>query len=335
MKPSRSALSSYPRLAGRIRARVQGSFSALSARLRIIAYHQMAGVRSLLNRAGVPLQKDFLVLNCMNEAEGYGFFAEFTFVLIALQHYEEFESNYAGLSVDFSRRGYYYDRRVGENWWEYFFEPIAIGSRSGATTKRWDNENNPFFSVDFGTTSLVTGRDTILPRTVWAELIRRHIRLKPHVQEKLDSFIHLNFEGAFVLGVHYRGTDSFGESPRVPYEEFVDAIRDATRRFPERPWKLFVATDEQAFLDHVRQLYPDKLLYQETTRSMSGPELPGLHVQLAGDYRSGEGALLDCLLLSRCDYLIRTESTLSLTSTLFNPDVPVTVIRPGALAAPK
>ena len=272
------------------------------------------------------MRKEFLVVGCMKE--DHGFFAEFTLVLIALQHYEAFESLYAGLQVDFSGQGYYYDRKAGENWWEYYFEPIAIGHRQGAVARRLDNDNNPFFEFNYGTHPLVSREAADLPRRTWAALIKRYIRVRPPIGDKADCFVRDNFAAAFVLGVHYRGTDKSEEAPRVPYEELVAAVRDAVRLAPPRPWKLFVATDEQAFLETMRHSYPDRLIYQETARSMSGPGVRGLHFQLAGDYRSGEGALLDCLLLSRCDRLIRTDSTLGLCATLFNPEVPVTVIYP-------
>jgi hypothetical protein len=46
-----------------------------------------------------------------------------------------------------------------------------------------------------------------------------------------------------------------------------------------------------------------------------------------GDNRAkGEDAVMDCLLLSRCQYLVRTASNLSLCSTLFSPDMPVMLL---------
>jgi hypothetical protein len=312
------------RVAGKILSRVHYQCTGLWERSRIFAFHARAQVRCLLMRAGVPLQQEFLVVGCMKA--DHGFFAEFTLVLISLRHYEAFKTLYAGLHVDFSGQGYYYDRTVGENWWDYYFEPIAIGHRQGAVTRIFDNDNNPFFEFNFGTHPLVSNEVDGLPRKAWADLVRRHIRVRPHIREKADRFVRDNFEGAFVLGIHYRGTDKIEESPRVPYEQVIAAVRDATRLAHPRPWKLFVATDEQPFVEHVRHLFPGKTIHLHLARSTSEPGVQGLHFQLAGDYRNGEGALLDCLLLSRCDRLIRTESTLGLCATLFNPEIPVTLI---------
>jgi hypothetical protein len=45
-----------------------------------------------------------------------------------------------------------------------------------------------------------------------------------------------------------------------------------------------------------------------------------------GNYRKGREALLNCLLLSRCSALIRTASTLSGWASIFNPELPVTML---------
>jgi hypothetical protein len=42
-----------------------------------------------------------------------------------------------------------------------------------------------------------------------------------------------------------------------------------------------------------------------------------------GNYRKGEEALINCLLLSRCCALIRTTSFLSAWASIFNPALPI------------
>ena len=46
-------------------------------------------------------------------------------------------------------------------------------------------------------------------------------------------------------------------------------------------------------------------------------------------FQKGEDAVLDCLLLSRCQVLIRTASNLSQCSALINPDVPEIALNRG------
>jgi hypothetical protein len=304
----------FPPVSG---GRLHSGWRRFADAARNFALPMIAEARRVLMAAGVPLRKEFLVLCCMKE--GYGLFTEFTFVLAGLQHFEASRGLYAGIQVEFLGQGYYYDRRAGENWWEYFFEPVALGSRDNARIRELDNTDFLFFVRE----------DADLNRNLGAALIRRHIRVKTHVRDSVDVFVRDRFDDAFVVGVHYRGTDKVEEAPRVPYAQAIAAVGDAVRQAGGRPWKLFVATDEQAFLDYARRSYPDRVICQDAIRSIDGQSL---HVRLAGDYRNGEGAVLDCLLLSRCDYLIRTESELSLCSTLFNPDLPVRVLRPADAA---
>lgn len=52
-----------------------------------------------------------------------------------------------------------------------------------------------------------------------------------------------------------------------------------------------------------------------------------IHLNLAGDRnRKGFEALVNCLLLSRCDALIRSASFLSGWSNVFNPALPVIML---------
>ena len=48
---------------------------------------------------------------------------------------------------------------------------------------------------------------------------------------------------------------------------------------------------------------------------------------IQGDnWNKGRDAVLDCLLLSRCDVLVRTASNLGLCAAFFNPRLPVVLL---------
>ena len=49
-------------------------------------------------------------------------------------------------------------------------------------------------------------------------------------------------------------------------------------------------------------------------------------VNTDGNHQKGLDAVVDCLLLSRTHAMIRTASNLSLCSTLFNPQLPDTLL---------
>lgn len=77
------------------------------------------------------------------------------------------------------------------------------------------------------------------------------------------------------------------------------------------PYKIFVASDEMNFFQYLNAEFPGKIFAYDNTE------------KYRGSYSAGETALIDCVLLSRCNLLIKTSSNLSLASTYFNPEIRV------------
>ena len=124
-------------------------------------------------------------------------------------------------------------------------------------------------------------------------------------------------QGARIIGVHYRGTDKRQDAPRVPYEAVASAvIAQAAREGGD--WKLFAASDEQAFVDFMRERFGARVACLDMRRSTDGSPID---VVQGDNRRKGADAVLDCLLLSRCDALLRTASNLGLCASFFNPRV--------------
>ena len=84
--------------------------------------------------------------------------------------------------------------------------------------------------------------------------------------------------------------------------------------------KIFVATDEQPFLEYLNAANPGKIIFYDALRSTDGQAYTTL--EKVQNYK-GEDAIIDCLLLSSCNLLVKTSSNLSLCSSYFNPDIPV------------
>jgi len=278
--------------------------------LRIARARFERATRLRLAAAGLPLARRLLVYRCEDGRNAMGLFAEFRVILGLLAHYEEWKDQYAGVRVDFATAGLFYDPPFGPNWWEYYFEPIAIGSCEGAEARLTSALEN----------ELLLDEEELFSKERRAELVARHIRPKPHVRDKVDAYVRDNFQDAFVIGIHYRGTNKSEEANRVPYRDVYAAALQAISSAGSARCRLFLATDEQAFLDYLREKFPDTLLHRELFRSRDGRPID--EVNEDGNYRKGEDAVIDCLLLARCQMLVRTESNLSVCSTLFNPALP-------------
>ncbi|MEI8365786.1 MAG: nodulation protein NodZ [Parachlamydiaceae bacterium] len=254
----------------------------------------------------------------VNECYRVGMFAEYSFVVGLLHEYDMNPEKYTGFEVDFKKTGFYYDPQYGSNWWNYFCEPLCIGNRSGSVVREFKVKD---YRVDFAhalVTIIKLSRERVF------EIIQKYIKIRPSILDKVDAFVHANFTDSHMIAVHYRGTDKKKEVPRVPYEDIAANVNQYIIEHNWTDYKIFVASDEQPFVQYMETAFPGLVVTYEVDRSSDG--VPLHEKKLLNQYCCGESALIDCLLLSRADVLIRTESNLSLWSTYFNPAIPEVLI---------
>lgn len=245
-----------------------------------------------------------------------GFFAVFASILATLDLYET--EHYDGIMVDF-KGGQYLDPNMGSNWWEHYFEPIKIG-----------NPDNIKRYITFSEYVQLAGVGFFLERNRANNLIQKYIHVKPHILDKVDTFIKDNFENGIIIGVHHRGTDKITEMPLVPYEAtyaFINYFLQSLTQNQLKTIKIYVATDEKKFLNYMLNKFPGKIIYNNFVRSVDdNPIHFGNDHLFTSNYQKGEEALIDCLLLSRCHVLFRPQSSLSIASDKFNPNLPVFIV---------
>lgn len=289
-----------------------GPHRFLSRQYRQISAYAMQARAVLALRAGRRSPGQCLVLH--EAPYEPGLFSAFATVLGLLEYHERWAHCYSGVVVDFGTSGLYYERPAGPNWWAYYFEPI--GSLPGRDADRAVVTGDQHFYF-------ATRVERRMSRKRAFELIRRHVRLLPFLREQVDSLVRDKFEGCFVVGVHYRGTDKFLDAPRVPYSTAAEAVSNAMLPAGRVPSKVYVATDEQGFLDYMRERFPDRVVCLAMHRSVDGTPIDVIQ---GDNWNKGRDAVLDCLLLSRCDVLVRTASNLSLCAGFFNPRLPVVLL---------
>lgn len=255
--------------------------------------------------------KDFIVL----DSRDAGLFSIYFDVIALVQSYEQ--GIFQGVQVDFKKTGPYYDEHYGESWWDYYFEPICLGDTDGA---RVVHKLGDCLYID---PCVVEFRNT---REQNHALINKYIKIKPHIQGKIDEFIHANFqEDEFIIGVHYRGTNK-GEVPRVAWSKYIKEIDKQIARLNGRKYKIFLATEEGPAYDYFLQMYPGQIVSTLAQRS-SGLDNPAYaDPNNQSRYQCGEDAIIDCVLLSKTDVLIRAMSNLSICSGFLNPKIPEIVM---------
>lgn len=240
-----------------------------------------------------------------------GFFCSYQSIVGFLDFIEK-EPN-VGYKVWFES-GLYFDAKYGLNWWEYYFEPIEGGS--------YDTNTTVEHVGDMLKSKWNTDAISVISRDRAAELINKYIKLKLHMKNKIDYFISCNFK-EYTIGIHYRGTDKSSEARRVGFEEVknevIKVIGDRTN------YIIFVATDEQIFINYMKAQFGDKVVYTSARRSTdNGTPIHHKDGKIVPNrYQLGEEAVIDCYLLSRCDILIRTHSNLSSSAANINPTLPI------------
>lgn len=238
-----------------------------------------------------------VILHCR---PGAGMFSVWMDVLALVTEYEK--GNYEGIEVNLNG-GAYFDSEYGHNWWQYYCEPIREGSR---------NDPQHVIGNPPGVNQTIENRIT---RHQAKELIDKYIHIKPEIIKICEDFQNHNFIGK-VLTVHYRGTDKETEVPRVPYQKVYDEIIKVIGE--KEITKIFIATDEQSFLEYMLRHFGSMICYTHSIRTNGNV---ALHHSELNRYQLGLESIIDMVLLSKGNYLIRTSSNLSRWSTWFNPDI--------------
>lgn len=148
----------------------------------------------------------------------------------------------------------------------------------------------------------------------WAALNRmwnKYFRIPRRVLLQTDAI----FPKGHVLGVHYRGTDkqtTTWDSNPISQNQYITLIQDFLEQRPEFD-TIVAATDEHSFVANLRSCI-----------NLPVVALGEVEFHLSAEHtvtraEKTDRAMLDCVLLSRCECLIETSSALPSFAKLLNP----------------
>ena len=164
--------------------------------------------------------------------------------------------------------------------------------------------------------------DKKLSLSIAKGLFDKYFSFNPMIQEEVNSFTGKWFIGKQVLGIHYRGSDKITEAPGVTLEELRNCVIEILKNNPSLNL-IFVSSDEEKAIQYLTDLdFPVPVIYREDAiRSEDGEQI---HLKKQNSKSIiNRDALVNCLLLSKCDYLLKTASLLSDCSVIFNPKLKV------------
>ncbi len=180
--------------------------------------------------------------------------------------------------------------------------------------------------------------DDYLPyRQFVHEKINKYIHIKPHILEQIELFYQQHMKDSLCIGVHVRYALAHGqETPKghPPLEDYCREVDTILNAHNQSNIKIFLASDSHAVINYFKARYNNQLVYIETYRAEE-KEDPGLIYENEGfwtshvaawhhakpGYQGGVGVLIDCLLLSKCDYSIHITSNVASYVCFFNPTI--------------
>jgi hypothetical protein len=185
----------------------------------------------------------------------------------------------------------------------------------------WENDEVVRQIGDENSGSLIGGWVAPQHRLIYNNLMNKHLIVQPHILHKIDNFVNEYFKNKKVLGLHIRGTDIFYDNtrPKLSFEYYKHKINLYLERGNFE--KIFVCSDQTHTIDKLKKIYGDMLItYPSLTYPREGHQKT-MHTpsNIKNEkYIRGEDILIESILLSQTDFLLRTFSNVTAFSILYN-----------------
>jgi hypothetical protein len=251
-------------------------------------------------------------LNVMSRSCGL-----FSDLLMAINGVQFAEKHGLAGEIHWDKRSLYFDPERGGNAHAYFFENSKFDF---SKARGWGSYSFPYFP----SAKNFEAPEGIRPRNALKKLFDSYAAPRREIWDEVERFHAERLSAPAVLGIQLRRTDAVQgfEGRKVqPVENFVAAARDWLVK--NEGGIIFLATDAVDVTDDFVTQFGERVVFQNALRSEDGTPLHGhLDGGIAGSpYRNGREALVDALILSKCDFLIRSFSFLTAYSLCINLDL--------------
>ncbi len=167
---------------------------------------------------------------------------------------------------------------------------------------------------------IITGGEVMeQKRKKFSFLIRKYVKIRKEILEKIHDFEREHFKGNKVIGIHLRGKEKMEELAlyhkikMVPPKYYFQEVNKYLKKEPSA--KVFIATESKSLRKQVKEKYGKRVVYYDSTLSDEGTSP---HLQFGGA-KVGEEVLIEAMLLSKCNFLVYGMSEVPFAATYFNP----------------
>ncbi len=228
--------------------------------------------------------------------------------------------------IDFNKKNcpYFYDAQRGPSVWEYYFEKVSPYSVSDVILMQQKGHILPE-QVRYSTAAEAAEahhHDPDRLATFWAwkvpkdkknwlknkralgrKYVQKYIRVQKEILNKVDHYTKQYYTTQSIIGIHVRGTDFAYASP-TPLEKYIEAIDLLLRQQQTANHQIFIATDQQQYLDALCQHYGERVLSYDAIRSTN--HIAPFRLDNTSGFTKGEDVLIDILLLSKCSHIFKS-----------------------------
>jgi hypothetical protein len=216
-----------------------------------------------------------------------------------------------------------------KNPFEYYFEPLI--DVNNISEELIDKQPTFFPELKYGFYDL---KFKPLYDSLKQKFFKQY-KIKEDILNEVTEFEKKNFANDIILGVQIRTTDLMASGMNHDVEYFFKRM-EIVSKIHDNISKIFIATDNHEIIKLCREKFNNKtiLCLENIDRAHSINDTRGNNNRINNEsvmhiyddrkyhnYLCGKEPLIDTLLLSKCDYLIKSRSALSDLAVLFSEKI--------------
>ena len=196
------------------------------------------------------------------------------------------------------------------NAWEYFFENYTHIN----IDEIYQSKNVYFVSNLFGKDFFKDTNTEDLCR-----YFKDNLKIKKKYKRIVNFFSNKYFKDKKILGVHFRGT-SYKRSPGHPFPATKKQILKKINKLQldNNYDKIFIVTEEENYKKFLVSNFTDKSLFLKSSYRSDKNDAFEIYPRHRHRYKLGREALVETMLLSKCDGLIYVASNISSSAIALN-----------------
>ena len=229
-----------------------------------------------------------------------------------------------------------------DNVWNYYFEPIndyKIENILQSDYKINDifmcgeldfNLDNKFLIKNIHSYdslklwSLAGTEQEIIHRNEVNNIIKKYVKFNQEITNKVDKFISSKLQDELLIGVHIRGTDKKTEYPykQLTIDDYIREIKDIIDFNKNKKYKIYIASDNNEGIIKIANIFGKENIcaYPSFRVNEFYGSIPICLLDNIDKKLHGEQTIIEMLILTKCHYIIGTDSNFTAAACYFNPD---------------